>query len=221
MLVDLSSLLVTGTSFQNNTYKIMNNNDEQIRIYELVKFVVNKFSSKLNLDNDIDDIIQDLYIILHDYPPEKITEQYIYKILYYQVVNKYNSIYKNYFRDRKICHCKKIFIMNMIMINLLLITLSCVIIIDCTDFTDNIKDFIIRMIFGKQFHYDGIIKPFQCSLCMTVWIGLTYLIIIGQLTILTFFLTLLLAVMTPVFYSLIMTIRELLLKLIKKTNNGK
>lgn len=104
------------------------------------------------------------------------------------------------------------------MINLLLITLSCVIIIDCTDFTDNVKDFIIRIVFGDKFKYDGIIKPFQCSLCMTVWSSLIYLIIIGQLTFLTFFLTLLLAIMTPVFYSIIMTLREILLKLIKKIN---
>lgn len=42
------------------------NENEQLHIYELIKKVVNKFSAKLNLKNDKDDIIQDLYIMMYD-----------------------------------------------------------------------------------------------------------------------------------------------------------
>lgn len=77
------------------------NEQEQIHIYELIKKVVNKFAQKLNLRNDKEDIIQDLYLMMYNQPVEKITEQYIYRILYYQVVNKYNEINKLYFKTRK------------------------------------------------------------------------------------------------------------------------
>lgn len=71
----------------------------------------------------------------------------------------------------------------MVIINLLLIAVIWVVIIDLSGFIDNFKSGIKWLITkGKMSNSDYRLKPFDCSLCMTFWTGLIYLLIIGKFT---------------------------------------
>ena len=68
-------------------------------------------------------------------------------------------------------------------IDIILITLICVFVIDCTDFVDNVKKGLSkRLTNGKIITSNYDFKPFSCSLCMTWWTGLFYLIFTHCLT---------------------------------------
>lgn len=53
-------------------------------------------------------------------------------------------------------------------------------------------------------------KPWSCSLCMTWWVGLIYLLVVGKFTIPMIGLVALLSFMTPVLKDLMLSVRELL-----------
>jgi len=65
--------------------------------------------------------------------------------------------------------------MTTILLNILCITFLNVFIIDKSGFIDNIENILTKLCHSKfQLH---IPKPFSCSLCMTFWCGLIYLLI--------------------------------------------
>lgn len=71
----------------------------------------------------------------------------------------------------------------MVIVNLILIAFICVFIVDISGAIDSIKSGIKWVLTkGKMTNSDYMLKPFDCSLCMTFWSGLIYLIIIGQFT---------------------------------------
>lgn len=63
------------------------------------------------------------------------------------------------------------------MINLLIIAWLCVFVIDFSGFIDEIEKLMKRM--HPLFRVP---KPFSCSLCMTWWMSLVYLLIVGKFT---------------------------------------
>ena len=70
----------------------------------------------------------------------------------------------------------------MILINILTITVICCYILDISGFIDEIKQRIMKWLSIKQ---EISLKPFDCSLCMSHWINLfyiLYLIIGGYIT---------------------------------------
>lgn len=103
----------------------------------------------------------------------------------------------------------------MIYINILLIAVIVVIVIDITDFIDNIKKLISSILTkGKITNSDYQLKPIDCSLCMTFWIGLIYLIIYNQLTLLNVSILLLIAVSTPIINDVIRLLQDIITKII-------
>ena len=74
-------------------------------------------------------------------------------------------------------------------INLLLINLIISYIIDISGVMDSIKSTIKKLLTnGKMSDPNYSIKPFDCSLCMTFWVSLLYVYLIGQFSIYGLFL---------------------------------
>ena len=72
----------------------------------------------------------------------------------------------------------------MILINVFLITAIVCFIVDISGFVDSIKRGIWRLIMGKDRQYQEFnMKPFDCSLCLSFWSGLIYLLCVGQFNI--------------------------------------
>lgn len=67
-------------------------------------------------------------------------------------------------------------------LDMTIITLITVFVIDMTDFIPSTKRMIYRVIAKKPGRDDWTFKPFDCSLCMTFWLSLTYLLITSSLT---------------------------------------
>lgn len=65
-------------------------------------------------------------------------------------------------------------------LNLLIISVLCVFVIDYSGFVDEIGDYLTKITRSKL--PLKLPKPFNCSLCSTLWVGLFYLLIINQLT---------------------------------------
>ena len=94
-------------------------------------------------------------------------------------------------------------------LNLLIITLMIVYVLDISGFVDD----GIQPFFRKHFKGQLKTKPFLCSLCMSHWIGLLYIIITGTFSIPMWGYVCLLSLLTPVFYNLLIGLREFLLKI--------
>ena len=103
----------------------------------------------------------------------------------------------------------------MIYLNILFIAVIVVIVIDNMDFVDNVKKLISSILTkGKIKSSSYTLKPFDCSLCMTFWISLFYLIIQNQVTLITITYTLVIALLTPQINDLIKLVEDLITKLI-------
>lgn len=96
------------------------------------------------------------------------------------------------------------------MANLFSILIICVLVIDISGFVHSIKAAI-----GK---YLGIspnsfrIKPFDCSFCMTFWISVIYLLVVGRFTLVNIAIVLLLCCLTTPLKNLVMSVRDKLTK---------
>ena len=97
------------------------------------------------------------------------------------------------------------------MINLLVLTLLCVFVIDCSGVIDELEASLAKWLRVKSVR---IPKPFSCSLCTSWWLGLVYLIVTQHFTLLWVGYVALLAFLTPVFYNALTLLRDLLNKLL-------
>lgn len=105
----------------------------------------------------------------------------------------------------------------MIYLNILLIAVIVVIVIDNTDFVDNVKKLISSILTkGKIKNSSYTLKPFDCSLCMAFWLSLIYLIIQNQVTLITITYTLVIALLTPQINDLIKLFQDVITNLINK-----
>lgn len=103
----------------------------------------------------------------------------------------------------------------MMYLNILLIAVITVIVIDNTDFVDNIKKLISSILTkGKIKNSSYKMKPFDCSLCMAFWLSLIYIITQNQVTLITITYTLVIALLTPQINDVIRLIQDLLTKII-------
>lgn len=99
----------------------------------------------------------------------------------------------------------------MICLNLFILQLIIVFIIDLSGvIEDGIEPMLAK--FFKQ-RKVKLKKPFCCSLCMTTWIGLIYILIKGCFTIPMIGYVLLLAFLTPIANNLLIMVREALIKI--------
>ena len=71
----------------------------------------------------------------------------------------------------------------MILLKLLIIQLIIVFIVDLSGVMEHIKRWIWKWLKGDKPYKDFEFKPFGCSLCMTFWVGLIYLLITHSFTI--------------------------------------
>ena len=99
----------------------------------------------------------------------------------------------------------------MIYLELLLI---CAIIIFICDLSGAIDDLVIPLVksaFNIQKNANISLKPFSCSLCMTFWIGLIYLLILRAFTIPNIAYVCMLAYLTPHLKAILLYIKEFLI----------
>ena len=102
----------------------------------------------------------------------------------------------------------------MIYIKLLIIQLIIVFIVDISGFIeDGIEPMLSRVFKMKN---AKLRKPLNCSLCLTTWIGLLYLLVTWQISIYTIGYVFLLAMMTPTANNMLLAIKDLIDRIITK-----
>lgn len=94
----------------------------------------------------------------------------------------------------------------------LALTTAIVILIDMSDLTSTVKKRLSRFI-GKPVTS---IKPFDCSFCLTIYTLITYHLFNDTLTAYTFCYTFLLAFATPIIAEALLTLKDLIIRLLKK-----
>lgn len=103
-------------------------------------------------------------------------------------------------------------------IDLFVIGLIAVLLIDIIGAIDEIYNAGLRLIFGSAKPYIRLGKPFSCSLCMTFWIGIIYLLIYGCFSLYMLLFVIVNAYLTSTYYNVILTIKIALDKLISFIN---
>lgn len=105
-------------------------------------------------------------------------------------------------------------------LDLILIAVIVVCIVDISGFIDAIKSALNKIITkGKFSNSNYPLKPLDCSLCMSFWIGLIYLIICNSISLLNIAILLLIAISTPIINDVIKLIQDLIIKLIQVIEN--
>lgn len=90
--------------------------------------------------------------------------------------------------------------------DLIIITLIIIFIVDISGVIDNIKHLIWKCLHPKIAYKEFSIKPFDCSLCLTFWIGIVYSLIIGTFSLYTLLFICLLAMLTPELHQILKTL---------------
>ena len=99
-----------------------------------------------------------------------------------------------------------------IFLNLLLIHLIIVYVLDISGFVDD----GIQPFFRKHLGGNLKSKPWLCSRCQSLWIGLIYIIIAGKLSLPWFACCMMFSFLAPITANILIAIYELLLKLTSK-----
>lgn len=97
----------------------------------------------------------------------------------------------------------------MIYLELLALAFIVVYIVDETGIVDSLKTFIKRWLNTKS---DITLKPIDCSLCMTHWVCLVYVLILNELSIYVYLYILFLSCNTNNIYAMIQKVNELISK---------
>ena len=85
-----------------------------------------------------------------------------------------------------------------------------VIVIDISGFVHSIKAAIGKYL--KISPNSFRIKPFDCSFCMTFWVSMIYLLVVGRFTLVNIAVVLLLCCLTTPLKNLVMSVRDKLTK---------
>lgn len=103
----------------------------------------------------------------------------------------------------------------MVILNLFLISIIWVLILDLAGFALTIDKLLYKIFYkGRAFRDDARFKPFDCSLCMSWWSCLIYLILTNSLTIFYIMIALLFAWLTTTEKDILIFIKDLITKLI-------
>ena len=87
--------------------------------------------------------------------------------------------------------------------------------IDISGFIDSLKLLISKLLTKSKLQTAQYkFKPFDCSFCMTFWVGLIYTIVTGEFNLVTLAAILLIAFMTEPIKQLLILIKDLLIKII-------
>lgn len=90
------------------------------------------------------------------------------------------------------------------------ILIICVLVIDISGFVHSIKAAIGKFLGISPNSFR--IKPFDCSFCMTFWVSLIYLLVVGRFTLVNIAIVLLLCCLTTPMKNLVMSVRDKLTK---------
>lgn len=101
--------------------------------------------------------------------------------------------------------------------NLILIQIICVLLVDVTGVIEDMLTPIVRWLSGTKIGTIG--KPFSCSLCMTFWTGLIFLLATGNFTLVNFTLVILFACLTPVTLTLYHLVVDLFTRMVESIYN--
>lgn len=101
-----------------------------------------------------------------------------------------------------------------VIIDLILIQIICVNIVDISGVVSHIENAIARMLSLKSVK----VYLFNCSYCVSHWIGLFYLLLTGALSLQTYTIVLVLCFFTSVTKEVLWTVRDFLIYLIRLVN---
>ena len=105
------------------------------------------------------------------------------------------------------------------MINCLFITIIWIVILDQLHFWDDFSTMISGWLSGGKIKKPLDWKPFNCSVCMSFWTNLAYIIVTNQFSILMVLYILVLSWTTPIISSILTLVKNLFLKLINTIAN--
>lgn len=100
------------------------------------------------------------------------------------------------------------------MIETLLITISWVLILDQLQFWNDFSTMISGWLSGGKIKKPLDWKPFNCSVCMSFWTNLTYIIVTNQFSIWMVLYILALSWSTPIINSILCFVRNSIIKII-------
>ena len=104
----------------------------------------------------------------------------------------------------------------MILIHLILIASIVVFIVDISGAVNSLKSGLKWILTkGKMKNDDYRLKPFDCSLCMTFWSGIIYLLVVNEFTLPYLAFVCLLACFSGVIKSSILLVEDVLVKIIQ------
>lgn len=108
----------------------------------------------------------------------------------------------------------------MITLNLFLISGIWVLILDIAGFSEEIKKIAGKILgISPSLAQNLELKPITCSLCMTWWTGVIYLIVIGKISFIYISLTLLFACFTSTLKDLIFLVQDLITHFFNQISN--
>ena len=103
----------------------------------------------------------------------------------------------------------------MVILNLFIISIIWVLILDLSGFARTIDKTMYKIFYpGRPFREDAHFKPFDCSLCLTFWSSLIYLIVIHSLTLPSIAIALLFAWGTTIEKDVFIFVKDLITKVI-------
>ena len=103
----------------------------------------------------------------------------------------------------------------MVILNLFIISVIWVLILDLCGFALTIDKLLYRIFYkNRPFRDDAHFKPFDCSLCMTWWTCLIYLIVVNALTLPNIAIALLFAWGTTIEKDVLIFVKDLITKII-------
>ena len=105
------------------------------------------------------------------------------------------------------------------MINCLFITIIWVLILDQLHFWDDITSVISGWLTNGKIKKPIQLKPFSCSVCMSWWTNLAYIIVTNQFSILMVLYILVLSWTTPIISSILTLVKNLFLKFVNTIAN--
>ena len=103
-----------------------------------------------------------------------------------------------------------------IIIDLLLLTIIITYTVGISGFVDVLKQKIWSILYNPITYNNWSLKPFDCPLCLTFWVGLIYLFINKDITLLNITIVCLYSLFQPVINNILIIIKELLIKLTNK-----
>ena len=103
----------------------------------------------------------------------------------------------------------------MVILNLFIISIIWVLILDLSGFALTIDKLFYKIFYpGRPFREDAHFKPFDCSLCMSWWSSLIYLIVIHSLTLPNIAIALIFAWGTTIEKDIFIMVKDMVTKLI-------